>query len=1103
MRRINYINSVCRPLKSAIITLALLASTADPANAEKIVKFLTLNPDQNKIETYAAPIAAGTDSVFCGEYQLQRNVDYELNPISGRMTLLHQVDCDSLRFIIFRLPPWLAESYGNPVPQSSSSLNLELGSLSPTQPDRTRPQKFQLSGNKSFSFAVGRNGEGRFSQGLNIDFDALLAEDLQVQGSISDRIGSSSGIIGSGSTTLLSELDKYFFEIRGKRVFARGGDIKTTRSDNLLSKKIKGVYGGYGDSIFVASGGIGRPSGRFISQYVNGLDGNQGPYQLLTDEGRPAAVVPGSEKIYLDGQLLEAGTDKHYEIDYFSGRIIFSPGTLITARSRIEVDFEAAETVYEKVIIDGSTAIRDRSKRIALKAGFRRESDEKDRLRFGSYSAEETQILQSAGDNPGLARRDGAILSDSGAYDLTSDTLGNQYYLYVGEGNGQYRVSFSLVGDNQGDYRYIGDGIYEFNGSNKGNYSPIIILTLPQREDQFYADMQISPVAGSGLELQYEGILRDRNLLSTYNDEDNYAGMVSGRAGYTSQTITLQSSVRLRQDDYRPLRRLYNPDFSREWALPEIKPQGNELLIETINNIKLRGNQISWRAGYLRYSRNLESRLLDIRADLFQNTFITPRITYLSGNSKSIDDTSVSDGLFEKINPGLGLSPVRFLRISVDYDRELSKNRYAEIPEVEKYSRYRAMLLIRNTILSVSRRIDFRGDNYGYRGPQQDKIELISEENFGRVSLKITGSYQDQKRLDSERSDLKQRLYQTSLDYHPAGGWLSLSAVYHQNQQSARATGYRYIPVEAGEGDYRLEEGQYLPDPDGDFIRVREELGAATSITVGEKSHNLLLYPGRVPAFKSIKNILSQISLRLQTQIIEELPGQDRHRLTWLLPWSSQSNLNYLRRQKREGYSVLLFPAFNFYVVNFAYSHNFEELLGGESLHRGRKEYRTEIKNQISRTVRSFFGWTHYRNYERGIGFASLMLSGNKYLTGMYITQGYFQVSPRLEYLRLADKYSDGLGSGFLVSLQSIYRQPGRGEIRLNTELRSINEKRDFAQSDYLVTDGNRFGKSALFQININYELGKSMRLTANLRESIFEDRPAEFNGRGELVAQF
>jgi len=133
----------------------------------------------------------------------------------------------------------------------------------------------------------------------------------------------------------------------------------------------------------------------------------------------------------------------------------------------------------------------------------------------------------------------------------------------------------------------------------------------------------------------------------------------------------------------------------------------------------------------------------------------------------------------------------------------------------------------------------------------------------------------------------------------------------------------------------------------------------------------------------------------------------------------------------------------------------------------------------------------------------SMELTRDMVTAGLVINPTYWQITPAVSYLRFSDLRSEGEGRGVILSLETVRRQLNLGEIRLNTELRSLTEKIPFSQPEYLVTDGVRFGRSAMINLVVNYQISKLWRLTVNLTDKIYEDRPAEFVGRGELIARF
>jgi hypothetical protein len=75
----------------------------------------------------------------------------------------------------------------------------------------------------------------------------------------------------------------------------------------------------------------------------------QGPYRLTgRNNERAIIIVPGSERVYIDGIEMVRGETNDYTIEYGNGEVFFTAQRLITSASRIVVDFEYSDRQYPR-----------------------------------------------------------------------------------------------------------------------------------------------------------------------------------------------------------------------------------------------------------------------------------------------------------------------------------------------------------------------------------------------------------------------------------------------------------------------------------------------------------------------------------------------------------------------------------------------------------------------------------------------------------------------------------------------------------------------------------------------------------------------------------
>ncbi|MEO8664154.1 MAG: hypothetical protein ABI462_01550, partial [Ignavibacteria bacterium] len=209
--------------------------------------------------------------------------------------------------------------------------------------------ELEKSGSLFRGVNIGSNRDLSLNSGFRLQLNGKLTNDIEINAALTDE---STPIQPEGNTEKLQELDKVFIEIKSNNVIGTIGDINVDFGNTEFvnfNRKIQGAKGfsEYGFGNIFLSGAVQR--GKFNSNSFNGIDGVQGPYVLFgSDNEINILVLSGSEKVYLDGNLMVRGEQADYVIDYGIGTVTFTNSRLITVASRIIVDFEFSDRKYNR-----------------------------------------------------------------------------------------------------------------------------------------------------------------------------------------------------------------------------------------------------------------------------------------------------------------------------------------------------------------------------------------------------------------------------------------------------------------------------------------------------------------------------------------------------------------------------------------------------------------------------------------------------------------------------------------------------------------------------------------------------------------------------------
>ncbi len=531
-------------------------------SGETIVKLRTTYVDSLKLPD--GSLYRGTVKIFFDNLQLD----------STRFRIDHQNGIIYLRYLFFDKEPHTIEVRYRTMPFRFKSeyarreLIVPVDSLMPdtlTQVATTAKRtaiddifegtKLRRSGSIVRGITVGSNQDLNVNSGFRLQLEGELAEGVEVSAALTDE---NTPIQPEGTTQTIQEFDRVFVEVRSKQAAATLGDfnleLSGTEFANLSRRLQGGKIEGRNDFGMVSTEallGFAVARGRFATNNFNGLDGVQGPYRLTSPEGRAFIVVlAGSERVYVDGVLQTRGQNNDYIIEYGTGEIFFQPRRLITAQSRIVVDFQFTERIFPRNFLASTLKTDWFGEKLSLRTTYLSESDDENTpIDFSLTEAQRAKIAE-AGENRFLANDTTAFVGTDnagrprGSY-VRVDTIVNgqtvQIFRYVGQGvaGALWSPSFSLVSEGQGSYRRVSFGIFEFVGEGRGNYVPFRLLPIPTAQNVLDFGVKASPF--ESFTLQAEGAISDNDLnkLSTLDDALRRGRAYKLGLSFAPKTLTL------------------------------------------------------------------------------------------------------------------------------------------------------------------------------------------------------------------------------------------------------------------------------------------------------------------------------------------------------------------------------------------------------------------------------------------------------------------------------------------------------------------------------------------------------------------------------------
>ena len=1112
-----------------------------------------------------------SETVYLDSVKIKQGVDYVIDNSTGRITLTLKKEIEFRSkevniYVQYNFLPFLFQSSyrhkNYTLRQDSISHRAMIVTTNVSPLSNIFGNELQKSGSIFRGFSVGSNRDLTLNSGFRLQFAGKLSSDVEILAALTDE---NTPIQPEGNTQTLQELDKVFVDVKGNGYEATLGDfyLDLLGSDfGSLSRKLQGAKGtAYYSTGALSNSGtvIGATSrGKFNTNQFAGIEGVQGPYRLFgKNNERNIIIIAGTEKVYVDGNLMLRGETNDYAIDYASCEIVFSSKRLITSASRVVVDFQYTDRAYTRNFFAVQTTSQTIYDDVKLSIVYAREGDDPNAPIDLSLSDNDKVILQQSGST--IARKTGVVRVgvDSlnlgkGQYAGVDTTLqGANIRLYrfsPGTPEAQFNVSFSFVGGGQGDYVRESLGRYRYVGSHNGQYDTIVILPSPQLQQLADVKTSIQVMKNFSIAGEYAGSSYDANRFSS--GDDKTGGAMKLVANYTPANVKIgrydigsfefSLSERYVNKNFVPIDRSDDVEFGRKWSLDSTVSvqSASEEIRETrvayhpLQNVSVGGSLGSNKRGG-QFSADRMDAFIRMNADSL------PKCDYTIEQITSSQNISVGTNVWLRQRGTIAYA----LRTVTPSFRFESENRRIETGSTDSLNAASfGFFTVAPKIaaqglygMNVSAEVELRDDRAPIGGrlhPQSRSLtqaynwSLLEIANFssGANVILRKKSYNGTFRLTN--GDVQTILLRSQSRYAPFRRSVDVDVFYEVSTQRSAKLERIFYQVRKGDGQYIWTDGNgngrvdvadekdfRLSRFDGDYIIITIPSDELYPVIDLKTSTRLRFTPGRFISSPSSwsEKALAVVSTESYVRIEEKSSETDTKKI-YLLDFSRflQPATTILGSQFLQQ-DFFLFENRSDFSARFRYqqrrglgqySSGLEQSYSRERAIRVRLQMVAEISNQLE-----------YINKQDNVA-ASVNSARSRTIASDGLSSDYsyrpeqnVEVGFKIEVSRSEDSYASiPVAANFnSQSLRTAVSFQNAGQVRIDLSREEILLENAPAglMIPFELTGGRRDGKTFLWGVSFDYRLSGNLQSSLQYTGRSEQSRPPIHTARAEVRAFF